>query len=250
MAKRDNFTRRLLIDGGISGNMRVLDVGCGFGDVTFLVKDLIDENGEVVGVDIDEAALNKAQILMKEKEILNVKFIKANIEDIGQDIGMFDAIVGRRVLMYQRDVHYVIKGLKKLLKENGKMIFQESDSIMTSVNLKSMPLHEKAQKWILDTVAKEGGNVHMGMNLYTIFTQAGLTVEDIRTEGVVLAPDIYDDMAFIIRAMLPRIVQNKVAKEEEIDIETLAKRLKDEMKTANSIFVRDMMFGILALNKN
>ena len=35
------FTRQLLQLAGIDSGMRVLDVGCGSGDVTFLVADLV-----------------------------------------------------------------------------------------------------------------------------------------------------------------------------------------------------------------
>jgi precorrin-6B methylase 2 len=47
------FTSRLLVDAGISQGMRVLDVGCGSGNVAFLLSGLVVETGEVVGVDHD-----------------------------------------------------------------------------------------------------------------------------------------------------------------------------------------------------
>lgn len=49
---RFEFTTRLLIDAGVQQGMRILDVGCGSGDVSFLLCDLIDclkylsENGD------------------------------------------------------------------------------------------------------------------------------------------------------------------------------------------------------------
>ncbi len=33
--------------------MRVLDVGCGVGDVTYMVSRLLGDGGQVVGVDLD-----------------------------------------------------------------------------------------------------------------------------------------------------------------------------------------------------
>ena len=45
------FTRQLFEQAGISQGMRVLDVGCGSGDVAFLAADLVGLSGEVVGVD-------------------------------------------------------------------------------------------------------------------------------------------------------------------------------------------------------
>ncbi len=53
------FTRRLLARAGIEPGMRVLDVGCGPGDVSFLLSELVGDGGSVVGVERDEQALER-----------------------------------------------------------------------------------------------------------------------------------------------------------------------------------------------
>jgi predicted RNA methylase len=45
------FTRHLFRQAGLSAGMRVLDVGCGCGDVAFLAAELVGPSGQVVGVD-------------------------------------------------------------------------------------------------------------------------------------------------------------------------------------------------------
>ena len=45
------FTARLLMEAGVRVGMRVLDVGCGPGDVTLLAASLVGAAGFVVGVD-------------------------------------------------------------------------------------------------------------------------------------------------------------------------------------------------------
>ncbi|MGH3087411.1 MAG: methyltransferase domain-containing protein, partial [Rubrobacteraceae bacterium] len=47
----DPSTRRLFEEAGISAGMKVLDVGCGAGDVALLAADLVGPDGVVVGVD-------------------------------------------------------------------------------------------------------------------------------------------------------------------------------------------------------
>ncbi|MDR1315952.1 MAG: methyltransferase domain-containing protein, partial [Spirochaetales bacterium] len=159
---RDEFTERLLIDGGIEKGMRVLDAGCGSGDVSIMAAELMGNSGEVIGCDISENAITIAGNAVKEKHIPIVKFIQADISGLPDSIGSFDAIIGRRVLMYQSDAAQSIHSLLPYLAAKGKMIFQESDCMLSSFHACSMPLHTKVQAWIWDTVAKEGGNIHIG----------------------------------------------------------------------------------------
>lgn len=50
-------TRMIFAEAGIRPGMRVLDMGCGAGDVTFVAADLVGPDGSVVGVDHSPDAL-------------------------------------------------------------------------------------------------------------------------------------------------------------------------------------------------
>jgi ubiquinone/menaquinone biosynthesis C-methylase UbiE len=52
---------RLLQGLGVSPGMRILDVGCGTGDVALLAAELVGESGAVVGIDPSEAAILAAR---------------------------------------------------------------------------------------------------------------------------------------------------------------------------------------------
>src|SRR3954470_17343753 len=57
----DPVTRRFLKEAGIEPGMRVLDVGCGAGDTSFLAAEMVGESGEVVGIDRASAAIDVAR---------------------------------------------------------------------------------------------------------------------------------------------------------------------------------------------
>lgn len=244
--QRNDFTYRLLVDGGIKEGMRVLDVGCGTGDVSMMVAELIGNSGEIIGFDISETSLAAARDGAKQNQLANIRFIHADMACLPYDLGNFDAIVGRRVLMYQKDAVNSIKNLLPFLKPDGLLIFQESDCMAASISTTSMPLHTLVQSWIWDTVAKEGGNIHIGMNLYSIMRQAGLKIGQIRAEAILQTYESGSDLAWVTRMMLKRITEFEIATEEEIDIDTLDKRLQNERETSNSVFIRDMAFGVWA----
>ena len=109
-----------------------------------------------------------------------------------------------------------------------------------------MPLHRQVQDWMRETVVAEGANIHIGFDLHSIFERAGLSVEEVRAEAIVLTAEQIYPAAAIIRAMLPRIVGEGVASEAEIDIDTLEVRLTRERLTVGTTYLADMMFGIWA----
>lgn len=245
-AKRD-FTLELLTDADISAGMRVLDVGCGSGDVTFMLSKLVTDTGEVIGIDHDRNALNIAN----ERKVTSSKqaqpsFIQSGLLGLPESVGTFDAIVGRRVLMYQADTVAAVIKLAKHLRPDGVMIFQEHDMTMAPASVDSFELHRKAQSWIQQMIALEGADLHIGFNLHSILTNAGLNVESVRAECLVQTPDAPYNLGYIVKACLSRIIALGVATPEEIDIETLHQRLDDERNASKSIYIGDVIFGAWA----
>lgn len=238
-----DFTTRLLIDAGIEQGMRILDVGCGSGDVSFLLLDLTGGNAEIIGVDRDAAAIANARQRSAAQDRPELTFLQCDLLALQDSIGTFDAIVGRRVLMYQKNAVETVRAITKYLRPGGIVVFQEHDTTMVPASLDPFPLHKRAQGWIQEMIAREGADLHIGFNLHGIFTQAGLTVESVRAECLVQTPDTPYALGNIVRACLPRITALGVASAEDVDIETLQPRLDEERSGSQGVYIGDVMFG-------
>lgn len=244
--RRDDMLERLLVDAGVGPGMRVVDLGCGRGDVTLLLARLVGPVGQVVGVDRDGAALAHARGRVADLGLTHVELIEADAGAVDLEPGRFDAVVGRRVLMYVPAPAAALRHLARALRPGGLMAFQEQDATMVPRSVAPLPLHERVHGWVWRTVEREGADLHMGFHLAATLEAAGLRVEQVRAEAVVQTPHTHHPMAQIVRAMLPRIVAHGVATAAELDVDTLEQRLVDERTAANATYVGDMIFGAWA----
>lgn len=243
MAIGGEFTRRLLQDAGIQAGMRVLDVGCGTGDVTVLAANLVGPTGHVLGIDRNGRMIKAASKRVLADGSGNVTFEMRDID--APPAGPFDAIVGRRVLMYHSDPAAAVRGLTAALRPSGVVAFHEHAAIGPASS-GDLPLHHTVQAWLRKTVLREGGNVMMGLALHEVLTRAGLSVRDVRAEAIVQTPTQPYPLAAIARSILDRMLEQQVATAIEIDVETLERRLDHERVASGATYVGDTMFGAWA----
>src|SRR5271169_283919 len=82
---------------GLASGMRVLDLGCGVGDVAMLAADLVGPTGSVVGIDRDATSVAWANKRVAEAGYKNIHFKVAEFHEFN-DPQPFYALVGRFIL--------------------------------------------------------------------------------------------------------------------------------------------------------
>ncbi|WP_428266256.1 methyltransferase domain-containing protein [Haliangium sp.] len=241
-----DMTARLLGDAGISAGMRVLDVGCGRGDVTCMAAGLVGDDGLVVGLDRNQGATSMARARAAERGLANVEFVVGDLAAPPGDRGPYDAVIGRRVLMYQPDRVAALRALAEVLRPGGLAVFQENDMSMVPASPTPHPLHDQVYGWIRQTIEREGATLAMGFELPSALADAGLAVESVRAEAVVQTATRRHIIATIVRAMSSRIITCGVASEADIAIDTLDARLAEELGRTKVPYIGDMVFSAWA----
>ena len=98
----DDHTEHALRVAGLRPGMRVLDVGCGPGDVSIVASRLVGPTGTVLGVDAAADIIDFARIRAARLAATNIRFEQTSIEDIHMDEPV-DAVIGRFILMHLPD---------------------------------------------------------------------------------------------------------------------------------------------------
>jgi SAM-dependent methyltransferase len=223
--------------GGIAPGMRVLDIGCGAGDVAMLAADIVGPSGKVVTIDRDTDNLAFAQQRAGEGKYTNIEFRVADILTFS-DVQPFDAIVGRYILLFLPDRPAALRGLMRSLRSGGSVVIVEPDFTLPFPSIPHAPLFTKVGEWLLAVVAAGNINVDSGPALLRVFREAGLTgtkMDCRQWVGGGPGWEVYWLLAELIHSMLPSLEQHGIATRAEADTDTLAARLEAEAVALGSV---------------
>ena len=239
------FTKQVLLDAGVTKGMRVLDVGCGVGDVSFLCAELVGPKGEVVGVDRDPAVVEVAQERARAAWVGHVTFQEGDLLALDTD-APFDAVVGRFVLMCEADPVAALQAVMRHLRPNGIAAFQEGDFTFTPMAVPPTALYKQIIDWIWRAGRQTGAEMQMGFKLYQTYVAAGLPAPRLRMDTLVGGgPDFegYQYLAGLVSSLLPVMEQFGIVMAAEVDIDTLADRLREEVVRGGGCIALQPLIG-------
>jgi ubiquinone/menaquinone biosynthesis C-methylase UbiE len=236
----------IFAEAGIRPGMRVLDLGCGTGAATFVAADLVGPGGSVVGVDHSPEALARARVRAAQRGLAQVQFIEGDIHDPAPG-GPFDAIVEQLTLWLVPDPAEVLRRQATVLRPGGLVVPIEVD-LLLQYSEPEMPLLTQMGSSGLQALAGSP-LLSTGRRLWAITEEAGL-----RPLGMIgiqqpRAPVDEAYLAFYVeqtRNLEPIIVGAGVATAEEIGMETLEQRVREEWERTRAVIGDVIMRGAWA----
>jgi SAM-dependent methyltransferase len=227
-----DLTRDLLVRAGICQGMHVLDYGGGAGDVAILAAEIVGPSGSVVSYDRAPKAVAKATERAAKLGLRQLRFVEADEVTVREKLGskLFDAVVGRLVLVFQSDPVAALRTNMSYLRPGGLVAFHEYDQEGKCWSQPRLPLCEEVAGWLVDTF-RRGGMVTDAGKVARIFRDAGVQLIRVVREGQVA--DDTDPLAhtFLVdgmRTMLPLAEKHGVTAAAQVQIDTLLDRLKAE----------------------
>lgn len=224
------YTERFFRDAGISPGQRVIDLGSGVGDVSLLVAQLVGPSGEVVGIERDALSIDRARARAAEAGFRNISFTQSDVSQISND-RLFDAAVGRYILMFLPDPVGVLRSLAQLIRPGGVLAFQEPcwDSFL--LHAARLPLWSLGASLMVETFQRSGTKTNMGPELSRVFQEAGLPTPSTQTDTLVGAEQWMPD---VLQSLRPQMQQLNLSVVPLGDFATLFHRLQAEVAATNT----------------
>ena len=228
------LTERFLRDAGISSGMRLLDIGCGMGDVTMIAAQLVGSGGYVTSIDFDQASIETAQRRAAAFGFENTSFHCADIaEYMPRD--PLDAIIERLVLQFVPDPIAIIKRLYGMLRPGGLLALQEPTWKLWLTYTAHLPLRLSVTEAARDAFQAGGASTEMEQQLYQGFVAAGLRAPQLRVElPVGNSPEFRRLLPDLLAALMPNIISKGIPVDHLGDLNTLRDRLDQELDSRNS----------------
>jgi ubiquinone/menaquinone biosynthesis C-methylase UbiE len=238
----DNDTEHALHRAGLRPGMRVLDVGCGPGDVSFVAARLVGPTGTVLGVDAAAEIIEMARTRAAEQGLSWVNFEQATVGDIALDEPV-DAVVGRLILMHLPDPVSALRQLVGLVRPGGVIAFCETD-IGAVRSVPETPQFRAVTEGIVSAFRAVGLDPGFGTTLHSLFQRAGLPSPQLTLAapiGGVDNPDIFAYAMEVWRLVLPVAEQLGLVTNDLADIDTLLPRWREEAATAGAVVMMPPM---------
>jgi ubiquinone/menaquinone biosynthesis C-methylase UbiE len=229
------ITDRLLRSTGIGPGMRVLDIGCGAGDVAMLAAGLVGPSGSVVGIDRNPQVLAIARERAQAAGLRHIGLIEASIENF-IDSRLFDVVIGRYILMYQSDPATVLRVAAGLVKPGGIVAFHELGLRQECRSVPNVPLFELIERLIRMAFSGALRNYDAGDRLFKYFWDAGLSQPKLFCETPIWsgADAPWGWFVNTLRSLLPQLHRMGVAVNDAFNAEALEDQLRNAMVAARS----------------
>ena len=222
--------------------MRVLNVGCGAGEVALLTASLVGSNGGVVGVELCPMALSAARD--RTSHLPNVRFVQADASAVRFD-APFDAVVGRLALSRVRRPLQVVRNAMRLVRPGGVLAFQELD-LTGARAYPDVPLFRQCIDWMSQALNSVGADLAVGIKLHSLFLNAGLPPPQLRVDaaaGSGPGHSAYELMADLIRSLMPLLEQAGAALPADSGLDSLAERIEEEVLSSDGVLVPPALIG-------
>ena len=227
-----------LVKLGIKSDMKVADIGCGTGSVSFMISPMVGKLGRVVGVDSNQHAINYCAEIARSNSILNTKFIISDASRLNLESHTFDVAYSRFLFQHLKEANEALCEMIRITKPGGIVMVEDCDLFTWLV----YPNNESVSKlwhWYESIQIERGTDPEIGRKLYAMFLD----------EGLEPSVDVYSKSVYLNRDVFWKSITAVLEKINSEPLKSLISGIEEFASTPNSLFVFPLVFRVWAQTK-
>jgi ubiquinone/menaquinone biosynthesis C-methylase UbiE len=156
----------------VTPNMSAADVGCGTGDVSFKIAQLLS-NGTVTGIDANPTAIDFCKTEARRRGISNVNFLIRDALKTEFQSHSFDLVYSRFLFQHLKDPAACLTEMLRIVKPGGSVMVEDCD-LQHWISEPANEYVDQLWKWYETIVKDKGSNPAIGRKLYSMFVEKDL----------------------------------------------------------------------------
>jgi ubiquinone/menaquinone biosynthesis C-methylase UbiE len=207
-------TAAVLARAGLKPRRKVVDLGCGSGDVTMEIAQMVAP-GPVLGIDMDAEKLELARKTAEARGLANVSFRVLNIHDWNEPFA-YDMVYTRFVLQHVREPVAVLRNMWQSVRGGGCLVVEDADldSWASDPDSRGLALF---QKWYAELLPRWGGTPAIGRKLPVLFKSARIPVTSIEVTQRFYSGEAKRLPWSTLEATADGIISEGIATKDEVD---------------------------------
>jgi SAM-dependent methyltransferase len=163
---------------GLGKGMRVVEVGCGSGNIACWVAEQVGPSGHVVAIDNSPGQIEQARAQAQTRGLGNIDFHVADAYSPRLPEGAFDLAYCRLVLMHLTHAADALRAMRGLVRPGGKVVCEEMD---LGCWLCDPPENAMSRFFELNEALGKrlGEDFRLGVSLHRLFREAGFAAPEV-----------------------------------------------------------------------
>jgi SAM-dependent methyltransferase len=215
-------TETLLRRAGLRDGLRVVEVGCGSGNIACWAAEQVAPGGSVVAIDVSAEQIEQARRQAANRNLRNIEFHVADAYAPRLPEGVFDLAYCRLVLMHLTRPADALAAMRALVRPGGVVACEEMD---LGCWLCDPPAEAMTRFFALNTALGErrGENFSLGVSLHRLFRDAGFACPEVGANfALALQGERKRLLGMTFAEFAPELVREGLASQVEVDQVTAA----------------------------
>ncbi len=200
---------------GLRDGMRVVEIGCGSGNIACWVAEQVVPRGSVMALDNSPGQIEQARKQAQRRGLRNIEFQVADAYSPRLPEASFDLAYCRLVLMHLTHPADALRAMKSLVKPGGKVVCEEMD---LGCWLCDPPAHAMKRFFELNEAlgVKRGENFQLGASLHRLFRGVGFARPEVGTNfSLALRGEQKRLLGMTFAEFAPELVREELATQAE-----------------------------------